>query len=724
MKISELKLHHIGVAVPDIESAAAVYAENGWLCGEKIFDPIQNVMLCFAEKPDEVLTELVAPAAENSPVSKILQKNGGVPEAYHVCYAVADIDRAISELRAEKWLPVKPPVPACAFGGARVAFLYSKNAGLIELLETPAKNATGPDANDAKSESRDSAGTQFQPAKQSAIRNDEPGRRTKNFIFRNATLEPLFPHENVVFSGFGDISLVPDDAEKISWFYTLPPDISPREADALVTDFLQKLRLVLARVPAGTALELYRIAAPETAPIVADDTRVSDAVARFNAELEKIAAARGNATLAAPPSLGVDWRLWFLAQMPFSPAKKRRAEASVVPAVRKKCVVLDCDDTLWRGTLGEDGFDGIGVGNSYPGNAFAFFQKKLVELAESGILLTLCSRNNEADVREVFEKHPGMRLRAEHISARRINWNDKAQNVREIAAELNIGVDSLVFIDNDPRERARIRDAFAGAVAAPDFPAQPFALPEFFEKTADEFFRAASLTREDLQKTQQYRDAAQRNALSREFVSLDDYIAALKIRLCIAPADNFSLPRLAQLTQKTDQFNVATHRRSEAELRDFLARGNAVFSIAAADKIGALGIVGEAEIAFAGTTDFDGALAESAEISACGSDENPRENAAIFVNFLMSCRALGRGIETAFAQEILNRLHAAGIRTVFAEFFPTAKNAPARDFWKSLGFVEKNAKKTLWKLDLRSRKDVAPSASYQFFNDLNALENA
>lgn len=551
----------------------------------------------------------------------------------------------------------------------------------------------------------------------------------KKFVFRNATIEPLFAGRNAEFSGYGDISRVPADADALAWFYAFPPDLAPADADALAEDFLQKLRLVLARVPAETPLELHEIAAPEIAPIVADDTRAIDAAKRFNAALAQIAASRGNAAQVVPaPDFGVDWRLWFFAQAPFSPAKKRRkAAAPHVPAVRKKCIVLDCDDTLWAGTLGEDGFDAIRAGgNAYPGNAFAFFQKKLSELAASGILLAICSKNNDADVREVFAKNPEMTLRADEISAWRVNWRDKAENVREIAAELNIGPDSLVFVDNDARERRRISEAFAGAVAAPEFPAKPCDLPAFFEKLTDEFFRARALTREDLQKTQQYRDAAARRELGREIASLEDYISALEIRLEVASANDFSFPRLAQLTQKTNQFNTATRRREDAELRAFAARGNSVFSLAATDKIGALGIVGEAEIAFAGTPDFADALCDfpeiSREIPAEISAEKSDGNAAIFLNFLMSCRALGRGIETAFAQEILNRLLAAGTQTVFAEFRPTAKNTPARDFWKTLGFAQAEtagAAGTLWRLNLQKRGFVAPAAAYRFSENLN-----
>lgn len=508
----------------------------------------------------------------------------------------------------------------------------------------------------------------------------------KLFVFRNATVEAFFPRGETAFSGYGDISVAPPDAETFRWFYTFPPDISPSEANALAKDFLQKLRLAAHRIPTQKTLELVRLAAPNRTPLVLADSRVRDAVAAYNAELEKFSRERGNAPVLDAPAFGVDWRLWFLAQMPFSPTKKIAGTppAPRVPAVRKKCLVLDCDDTLWGGTLGEDGFAGIRIGGEYPGNAFALFQKRLVELSESGIILAVCSKNNYADVREVFEKHPGMILRTNHVSAWRVNWNDKAENVHEIAAELNIGADSLVFLDNDARERERILSAFGGDVAAPAFPKSPWELPEFFETLADEFFRTETLTPEDTKKTRQYRDAGARAEFARTFASLEDYIASLKIQLRLADADDFSFPRLAQLTQKTNQFNLATRRRTETELRDFCARGNAVFSLAATDRFGDLGIVGEAEIAFSDA----GATAK-------------------LENFMLSCRALGRGIETAFAHALLNRLRERGVRTVFADFFATAKNAPCADFLPSLGFS--GGAGTHFALDLQTRAPFAIS---------------
>lgn len=518
----------------------------------------------------------------------------------------------------------------------------------------------------------------------------------KCFVFRNATLEAFFPRGETTFSGYGDISRIPEDVECYRWFYTLPPEIAPADARALVEDFLQQLRLVLPQIPAGKPLELTRLAEPENAPLVLADSRVRDAVRFYNAALEKTALERPATLLLPAPSFGVDWRLWFLAQMPFSPAKEQaESKPPVVPVLRKKCLVLDCDDTLWGGTLGEDGPGALKIGGDFPGNAFAFFQKKCVELAESGIILAICSKNNEADVREVFENHPAMILRREHISAWRVNWNDKAENLREIAAELNIGLESLVFVDNEARERTRVAEAFGGVLATPEFPARAHDLPVFVEKLFDDYFRCEKLTEEDASKTRQYRDASARNELVKHFTSLEDYIASLEIRLRVASADEFSLPRLAQLTQKTNQFNLATRRRGEDELREFLARGNAVFSLSVADKIGDLGIVGEAEISF-----------------------SPDGKSARIENFMLSCRALGRGIETAFARRILQLLRARNVERVYAEYLPTAKNAPCANFLPTLGFVpESDAPDSGFVLDLCACGEIAVAPFYRLDSD-------
>ena len=194
-----------------------------------------------------------------------------------------------------------------------------------------------------------------------------------------------------------------------------------------------------------------------------------------------------------------DWKFWFISQMGINPQLSKpfkgwfQHKLDEMAFKRKKCLVLDLDNTLWGGVLGEDGVEGISLGGDYPGKAFHYFQKALLELSKTGIILTICSKNNEEDVLEVWEKNPFMILRKEHFAAWRINWNDKATNIKELAEELNIGLDSFVFVDDNPVERELIKQTLP-MVEVPEFPVQPYELPIFFKYIVEKYFRVYSVT--------------------------------------------------------------------------------------------------------------------------------------------------------------------------------------------------------------------------------------
>lgn len=203
------------------------------------------------------------------------------------------------------------------------------------------------------------------------------------------------------------------------------------------------------------------------------------------------------------PKLASDFSCWF---------EDRLREISLC---RKKCLVLDLDNTLWGGVLGEDGIDGIKIGGDYPGKAFLYFQEGLLELAKRGVILTICSKNNERDVLDLWEKNPFVLLRKEHFSAWRINWRNKADNIRELSEELNIGLDSLVFVDDNPTERELVRQMLP-MVEVPEFPKQSYMLPDFLISLSDRYFRVYSVTEEDRRKTEQYKANASRTQGAKE----------------------------------------------------------------------------------------------------------------------------------------------------------------------------------------------------------------
>jgi FkbH-like protein len=347
-----------------------------------------------------------------------------------------------------------------------------------------------------------------------------------------------------------------------------------------------------------------------------------------------------------------------------------------------KALVVDLDNTLWGGIVGEDGFNGIRIGAEYPGAAFQHFQRALLDLHHRGILLAICSKNNPDDALEVIDRHPGMLVRREHFSAMRINWKDKAENLRELAAELNIGVDALAFVDDNPVERDLVRRRVP-EVAVIDLPADP--LRYVAALRACPIFERLALSTEDRQRADLYAAQQERADLERTVASREDFLRSLEQEAEVAPVTAATLARVAQLTQKTNQFNLTTRRYSEEEV-DGMARrsGWTVLSIAVRDRYGDNGLVGVAI-----TADAD---------QVCEVD-----------TFLLSCRVIARTVETALLSVIGDQARARGCRALRGVYIPTRKNAPCKDFYVSHGFTQVSTEgdSTVWELDLRDGRVVA-----------------
>ena len=366
-----------------------------------------------------------------------------------------------------------------------------------------------------------------------------------------------------------------------------------------------------------------------------------------------------------------DARYWHLAKAPYTPRALAEIAAEDFKFVRalkgkaKKCLVLDADNTLWGGIVGEDGLSGIRLGATYPGSAFVEFQHEVVSLFQRGVLIALCSRNNEEDVWEVFDRHPDMVLRREHIAAWRINWRDKAANLRELAEELNIGAESVVLADDSEFEAGLVRDQVP-EVHVLQLPAgEPV---EYRNRLAScGLFDVPAITREDRLRGAMYRaDAARRGARSvaAEAGDLDSYYRSLRMMLEIGCGDEFSIPRIAQLTQKTNQFNLTTRRYGEGDISRFAqSPDHDVLWVRVADRLGDLGIVGACIVEYAGRR-------------------------ASIDTFLLSCRALGRGVEPRFLAEILHVSRARGVDVIQGRFIRTAKNSQAERFFFDNGFSE------------------------------------
>lgn len=363
-----------------------------------------------------------------------------------------------------------------------------------------------------------------------------------------------------------------------------------------------------------------------------------------------------------------DARYWHLARAPYTPKALGEIAAEDFKFLRalkgkaKKCLVLDADNTLWGGVVGEDGMSGIKLGATYPGSAFLEFQHQVVSLFHRGVLIALCSRNNEDDVWEVVDRHPDMVLRRTHISAWRINWQDKATSLRELAEELNIGLDSIVLADDSEFEAGLVRDRLPD-VEVLQLPAgEPV---EYANRLAScGLFETLGLTAEDRSRGEIYRAEATRRRARTEAGDLVSYYQSLEMAVSIDRANGFSIPRIAQLTQKTNQFNLTTRRYGDGDIAAFVASPeHDVFSLRVSDRLGDLGIVGACIVEYVG-------------------------GQAVLDTFLLSCRALGRGVEQKFLEEILHLCRARGADVVQAEYVRTAKNVQAEEFFVANGFSE------------------------------------
>lgn len=380
----------------------------------------------------------------------------------------------------------------------------------------------------------------------------------------------------------------------------------------------------------------------------------------FLIDLDALQTALGRSTFADP-------KLYYVAKMPISLAALPAVAKLVVDVVRslqgavKKCLVLDLDNTLWGGVIGDDGLSGIQIGELGTGHAFSDFQKWLKELKNRGILLTVCSKNNEDTAKEPFEKHPEMVLRLEDFSMFVANWEDKARNIRTIQQALNIGMDSMVFLDDNPFERELVRTMIP-EITVLELPEDPALYLQYLRGL--DLFETASYSREDAGRTEQYREKAQRAAFEAAFQSYDDYLEALQMRASAAAFDPFHYPRIAQLTQRSNQFNLRTVRYTEAEI-EALAQDDSRIGLyfTLKDKFGDHGLISVVVL------------------------EKQPEDTLFISEWLMSCRVLKRGMEEFIVDKILSVAAQQGFRRVVGEYIPTPKNAMVKDLYEQLGFA-------------------------------------
>ncbi len=356
-----------------------------------------------------------------------------------------------------------------------------------------------------------------------------------------------------------------------------------------------------------------------------------------------------------------NYNIGHLYQMPYTPkaikqlAVTLQEQANWLFREEKKVIIVDCDNTLWKGVIGEDGMNGIYCDKDAEGIIHYHFQEFLKNKKEEGFLLCICSKNNEDDVKEAFEKKNFV-LKWTDFIVRKINWNDKVANMKEIAAELNIGTNSFIFIDDNKFELDYVHSLLSGVTCI-----------EFTEEYTDflhlterfEFKKRLRLT-DDKIKTEQYMVHQQRAAEEQQFENLDDFITSLNIKMDIRLNDITDFERLSQLTGKTNQFNFNKQPYTTEQLNSIIDKGGRIYSLKVSDKFGDYGTVGLIIL----------------------TPENDKK--FILENFLMSCRALGKKIEDSFYAYVLEDLKKNGLQITSISFKETEKNIPAQKFYSTL----------------------------------------
>ena len=328
----------------------------------------------------------------------------------------------------------------------------------------------------------------------------------------------------------------------------------------------------------------------------------------------------------------------------------------------KKCIVLDLDNTLWGGIVGEDGFDGIKLGDDPIGRAYVEFQYNLLALNQRGVLLAINSKNNFDDAIHVIKEHPNMILKEDNFACVRINWNDKVVNMKEISDELNIGLDSMVFVDDDPVNIEYVRSNLP-EVASIQMPADNCHNNARHLKSITALFDMLKLTDEDKARNRMYLEQRKRAEFKTQVGSLENFLKQMNISVNIKNADDFTIPRISQLTLKTNQFNLTTRRYQEEDIRKFSQDSKKIVECAQIeDKFGDNGITAAYIV------------------------NKDNEQQWTIDTFLLSCRVIGRGVEDDILSHIIEKARKDGISQVRGEYIKTEKNQPAENLFADFGF--------------------------------------
>ena len=495
-----------------------------------------------------------------------------------------------------------------------------------------------------------------------------------NFVFRNSMIEVFFPKEKYLFSDY-DSPLSQIDADNYIWMNFLKPSPDQNGVLQQISELESNLDLAI-KSANGNSIYILGLFVPDLySPPIYIENKVIDEIHSFNKNILELSSEFNNICYLDPnhflKRIGKDHfssKYYFSSSSIISPMCSENFKSwledieILMSNKRKKMLILDLDNTLWGGVLGEDGYSGIEIDNTYPGNIYLYMQKKIKELSTMGVILTICSKNNLDDVKEGFKKNKNMHLELNDFSVVKANWKEKSLNIKDILSEINIGEDACVFIDDNPLERDLVKNNFPKLIV-PEFPSKQYDIPSFINDLSFKHFAVKQLTEEDINKKNQYKIRKQAEKDKSESTTKEEFLRKLCLMGSVFRNLDEHIPRIAQMTQKTNQFNLTTMRLDEIDIKYSIEKGDHIYPLQVKDKYGDHGIT---------------ALIIASKLQ--------EADKADLSTFLMSCRILGRDIEYEFLKWCLTDMHNQGIKEVTASFIKTKKNDQVNDLYEKAGF--------------------------------------
>lgn len=504
----------------------------------------------------------------------------------------------------------------------------------------------------------------------------------KKYIFRNTAMEYLF-NEDYVYSGYGDVSI---DNSYDEYYFCYFIDYSNSKSEILNCidkakynfDFITK-NIKDKKIYVLTLFNYFY------SPFILSDNEIEMKISNFNnyiygfkknvyvIDIKQFFIKYSpvfedrfyyNYNAIISPKLKIEFSNWFNEQY------------KLINDTRKKCLIIDFDNTIWNGVLGEDGIDGIGFTGSYPNNIYGEVQKIIKQLKDNGIIICAVTKNNQEDIDELFDKRKDLILSKEDFSIIKSGWDNKVNSIMNIVKQLNIGIDSVVFIDDNNFEIELVNKSLNDVVAIL-LPEDKYKIPNVLIEKFKEYFSIYKLSNEDLEKSKLYKNMKETEELKLSVPDYNTYLKELDMKLEINYMNELNVDRIVQLINKSNQFNLTTKRYTKEELLNSITDNDFVYCINVEDKFGNLGI--------------------------CGVCIIKNYNKQYLINeFLLSCRVLGRTIENEFLKVVLNDLYSKNIKQIFSEYIKTNKNSQVADFYDKFGFsrYEENDNNKKYKLDI------------------------